>query len=164
MVTEEMRPAIGFLVSLRPTGLGEAIKVLVRELADRAMRAVEAAGGAPTLVDIAAAGRPDPEELARRFAGLIILGGADVDPALYGERPHPATSGMDTDEDRYEIAATRSALEHETPLVGICRGMQVMNVACGGTLVQDLGAETGHHGPLDAVMVDQQVQVTPGSR
>lgn len=164
MATEDTRPAIGLLVSLRPTGLGAAIDALVRELTDRAMRAVEEAGGAPTLIDIAAAGRPAPEELARRFAGLILLGGADVDPALYGEPAHPATSGMDADEDRYEIAATRTALEHDRPLVGICRGMQVMNVACGGTLVQDLGAETGHHGPLGAVMVDQQVSVVSNSR
>lgn len=161
---EDQRPALGVLVSLRPSGLGAEVDALVRQLADRAMDALEAAGGAPALIDIAADGRPEPGALTRQFAGLLILGGADVDPALYGERPHPATSGVDMDEDRYEIAAARAALDDGTPLVGICRGMQVMNVACGGTLVQDLGAETPHHGPLNALMVTQRVHVAPESR
>ena len=135
-----------------------------RELADRAMHALEAAGGAPALIDIAAAARPDPAILADRFAGLVILGGADVDPALYGEIPHPATYGVDTDADHYEIAAARAAFESGTPLIGICRGMQIINVACGGTLVQDLGTETPHHGPPDAIMVTQRVRIAPDSR
>jgi putative glutamine amidotransferase len=94
----------------------------------------------------------------------VILGGADVDPALYGAVPHPATYGVDTDADQYEIAVARGAVENGTPMIGICRGLQVINVACGGTLVQDLGAETPHHGPPDAIMVTQQVQIAPDSR
>lgn len=158
------RPALGVLVSLRPSGLGAGVDALVRELAERALHALEAAGGAPTLVDIAADGRPDPDALTGRFAGLLILGGSDIDPACYGARPHPATYGVDPDADRYEIAAARTALDHHTPIVGICRGMQVLNVAGGGTLVQDLGEETPHHGPPSAIMVTQRVQVEPASR
>jgi len=164
MKSENQRPALGVLVSLRPSGLGADVDAVVREFAERAVRAVAAAGGAPTLIDVGAEGRPDPEELAGRFAGLLIMGGSDVDPALYGEAPHPATYGVDSDADRYEIAAVRAALDHGTPLVGICRGLQVINVAFGGALVQDLGEETTHHGPPDAFMVTQRVRVAPASR
>jgi putative glutamine amidotransferase len=157
------RPPIGVLVSLRPSGLGAAVDAVVREFTDRAMRAIEDAGGAPALVDITDPAI-DAEALPKRFAGLLILGGADIDPALYDAQPHPTTTGVDTDADRYEIAAVRGALGHGTPLVGICRGMQVMNVAAGGTLIQDLGAETPHHGPPDAIMVMQRVRVESDSR
>jgi putative glutamine amidotransferase len=162
--SSDRRPALGVLVSLRPSGLGADVDAVVREFADRTIHALEAAGGAPVLIDIAADARPTPEDLADRFAGLVILGGADVDPAFYGELPHPATYGVDADADRYEIVAARSALDSGTPLIGVCRGMQVLNVACGGTLVQDLGAETPHHGPPDAIMVTQRVRIAPDSR
>lgn len=164
MESEDQRPAIGVLVSLRPSGLGGDVDAVVRKFAERAARAVDAAGGAPTLIDVGAEGRPAPEELTGGFAGLLIMGGSDVDPALYGEAPHPATYGMDADADRYEIAAVRAAIDHGTPLVGICRGLQVINVACGGTLVQDLGDDTPHHGPSDAFMVTQRVRVDADSR
>jgi len=164
MESEDRRPALGVLVSLRSSGLGEDVDAVVREFAERAAHAVEVAGGVPTLIDVGAETRPDPEELPRRFAGLLIMGGSDVDPALYGETPHPATYGVDADADRYEIAAVRAALDHGTPMIGICRGLQVMNVACGGTLVQDLGEPTPHHGPPDAFMVTQQVRLAPDSR
>lgn len=158
------KPALGVLVSLRPSGLGADVDAVVREFADQALGALEAAGGAFTLVDLAAAGRPDPAELSGRFAGLLILGGADIDPACYGALPDPATYGVDPDADRYEIAAIHAALADRAPIVGICRGMQLLNVACGGTLVQDLGAETPHHGPPRAIMVTQRVRVDPASR
>ncbi len=164
MESENQRPALGVLVSLRPSGLGEDVDAVVKEFAERVARAVEAAGGAPTLIDVGADRRPAPEELTDQFAGLLIMGGSDVDPALYGEAPHPTTYGVDTDADRYEIAAVRAALNCGMPLVGICRGLQVLNVACGGTLVQDLGEETLHHGPPDAFMVTQRVRVDADSR
>ena len=158
------RPIIGVLVSLRPSGLGADVDAVVRSFADRAVHALEMAGGAPVLIDITADARPDPAELIGQCAGLVILGGADVDPMLYGDRPHPATYGVDTDADRYEIAAVRGALNDDTPIVGICRGMQVINVACGGTLVQDLGEDTPHHGPPHAIMVKQRIDIHADSR
>ncbi len=158
------KPTIGVLVSLRPSGLGADVDAVVRSFADRAVHALEVAGGAPVLIDITTDTRPDPAELVGQCAGLMILGGADVDPVLYGDRPHPATYGVDTEADRYEIAAVRGALGDDTPIVGICRGMQVINVACGGTLMQDLGAETPHHGPPHAIMVTQRVHLDADSR
>ena len=164
MESEARRPALGVLVSLRPSGLGADVDAFVRELADRAVHALTEAGGAPTLIDISADALPNPDQLTDQFAGLLILGGSDVDPALYGERPHPTVYGVDPDADRYEIAAVHAALAADAPIIGICRGMQVMNVACGGTLVQDLGAKTIHHGPPNAFMVTQRTHLVPESR
>lgn len=158
------KPTLGVLVSLRPSGLGDAVDAVVRAFADRAMDALEAAGGAPILIDITADTRPDPAALLGQIAGLLILGGADIDPALYGAHSHPTTCGVDPDADRYELAAVHIALDTGTPIVGICRGMQLLNVACGGTLVQDLGMVTPHHGPPDAIMVTQRAHIDPQSR
>ncbi len=158
------KPMLGVLVSLRASGLGVDVDAVVRSFADRALHALEAAGGAPVLIDVTAGACPDPATLVDQCAGLVILGGADIDPAFYGDHPHPATYGVDADADRYEIAAVRVALDGGTPVVGICRGMQVMNVACGGTLVQDLGADTPHHGPPQGIMVTQQIDIHADSR
>lgn len=117
------KPTIGVLVSLRPSGLGEDVDAVVQLFADRAVHALEVAGGVPVLVDITADAPPDPAELIAQCAGLVILGGADIDPVLYENRPHPATYGVDTEADQYEIAAVRGALDDDTPIVGICRGM-----------------------------------------
>ena len=74
----------------------------------------------------------------------MLAGGADVDPASYGAARHPLTVDIDPRRDAFEIALVRRALERDLPLLGICRGMQIVNVACGGTLHQDL-PELLHH-------------------
>ncbi|MGA5819178.1 gamma-glutamyl-gamma-aminobutyrate hydrolase family protein [Kitasatospora sp. NPDC094028] len=78
-----------------------------------------------------------PEVLARLDA-LVIAGGPDIDPVYYGEPAHPLTEADSPERDRWEVALLRSALAAGMPLLGICRGMQVLNVVCGGTLVQHL--------------------------
>lgn len=156
-------PRIGVLVSLASLGLGAEIDAMAQHLTDRATAAIEAAGGAPEVIDITAP-TYDAATLTARFDGLLVLGGADVDPAMYGQERHPTVYGTDSAADQYEIDAVRGALSVGTPLVGICRGMQVMNVAAGGTLIQDLGADTHHHGVGTEIMVAETVQVQPASR
>ncbi|MGW6918706.1 gamma-glutamyl-gamma-aminobutyrate hydrolase family protein [Kitasatospora sp. NPDC054939] len=78
-----------------------------------------------------------PEVLARLDA-LVIAGGPDMDPAYYGQPPHPRTEADARERDVWEVALTRAALAAGMPLLGICRGMQLLNVVCGGTLVQHL--------------------------
>jgi putative glutamine amidotransferase len=86
-------------------------------------------------------GRHDPAEIVSRVKGVILLGGADVDPRLYGEEPHPTYSEAGSDRDAYEIALARAAVAADRPLLAICRGLQVLNVALGGTLVQDIPSQ-----------------------
>jgi putative glutamine amidotransferase len=114
----------------------------------------------PVLID-------DPDEALDRIDGLMLVGGADIDPATYGAEPHPATVGSVPERDAFELALVRRALERDMPVLAICRGMQVMNVACGGTLHQHLPALFGHEhhrrvlGSFDGA--DHDVRLTPES-
>jgi putative glutamine amidotransferase len=81
--------------------------------------------------------------------GVLLTGGADVDPAEYGEAKHE-TVELDLERDRYELAVARDAIARDMPLLAICRGVQVLNVAAGGTLVQDIPSQSTHPlGTLD---------------
>ncbi len=76
-------------------------------------------------------------------AGLLLTGGADVDPERYGEARHPTVTDVDAARDEYEIALVRAALAADLPVLAICRGLQVMNVASGGSLIQDIPSQVG---------------------
>ena len=109
------------------------------------VRAVEAAGGVPIVLPPQ---RESIDELLAVIDGLLLSGGPDVDPARYGDNyVHPATYGIDPDRDQFEIDLFDSALRRGIPTFGICRGIQVMNVALGGTLIQDVSTE--HPGASD---------------
>jgi putative glutamine amidotransferase len=104
----------------------------------------------------------DPEQLLDMLDGLILAGGSDVDPATYGAEPHPETRGTNEERDRFEVALARAALERDMPVLGICRGMQMLNVACGGTLEQHLDdVQTHRHTP--GQFGDHEVQLDPES-
>jgi putative glutamine amidotransferase len=100
------------------------------------VRAVEEAGGRPVLLPPSGEGA---EETLAALDGLVLAGGADIDPSLYGARRDPATTGIRPDRDRAEMALVARALEREMPVLGVCRGMQMLNVCRGGDLVQHLG-------------------------
>ncbi len=87
----------------------------------------------------------DPGEALDLLDGLVLAGGADIDPASYGARAHPETLDTVPERDRFEIALVRAAIERDLPVLGICRGMQLINVAYGGTLLQHLPERFGHH-------------------
>src|SRR5215211_3336962 len=112
------------------------------------VRAVETAGGVPIILPPQ---RDSIDQLLEIIDGLVLSGGPDVDPARYGDTyVHPATYGIDPDRDQFELDLFDSALRRGIPTFGICRGIQVMNVALGGTLSQDVStehpgaAEVGH--------------------
>src|SRR5437764_786601 len=86
----------------------------------------------------------DPDDLLDRIDGLILAGGTDIDPSCYGAERHPKTRQPVIERDRSEIALARRAIQREMPVLGICRGMQVINVALGGTLIQHLPDAVGH--------------------
>lgn len=99
-----------------------------------------AAGGVPVLTPTAL-DEATIYEFFRAADAVMLTGGDDVDPALYGEEKHEKTGGIDPDRDRVETALTRWAVAENKPLLGICRGIQVMNVALGGSLIQDIPSQ-----------------------
>src|ERR687894_2421176 len=84
------------------------------------------------------------DEVLDHLDALILAGGADVDPASYGAEPHRCTKGTRPERDAAEIPLARRAIDRDMPLLGICRGMQLLNVALGGTLIQHLPDDVGH--------------------
>jgi putative glutamine amidotransferase len=131
------------------------------------LSAVNRAGGLALLVSPDPQLTEDPDELLDRIDGLILTGGADVDPAFYGAERHPATNGTTPDRDEFEIALARRAVERDMPVLGVCRGMQIMNVAFGGTLIQHLPDAFGHEAhrrvPGSFDNADHDVRLTDGS-
>ena len=129
--------------------------------------AVQRAGGLAVMIPPDETLERDPDEVLDVLDGLVLAGGADIDPASYGEPAHPETKGTVPARDASEIALTRRALERDIPVLGICRGMQLMNVAAGGTLRQHLPEEVGHHehrrvkGSFDGA--DHDVRLAAGS-
>jgi putative glutamine amidotransferase len=103
------------------------------------------AGGCPLILPV---GDPDLAPTAvGALDGLILPGGGDVDPACYGERPAPETNSTEPSRDRWELACATAALARRLPVLAICRGCQLLNVALGGALVQDVTRATGErHG------------------
>jgi len=129
-------------------------------------RAVQAAGARAELLVPDEVDADAPDDLLARLDALIVSGGAaDVDPAHYGEARHPRTVPMSGGRDRFELALVRAALEAGLPVLGICRGMQVLNVACGGTLEQHLPDALGHegHAGQPGRFVDHEVRLEDGS-
>ena len=100
-----------------------------------------------------------------RIDALVLGGGADIDPESRGVVRHAETVGTNPDRDRFEIALALGALERGIPLLGVCRGMQVLNVACGGTLDQHIPDRLGHdnHRPLPGSWAEHDVRLEPGS-
>lgn len=99
---------------------------------------VRRAGGEPRVLDRQT---DRPSDVIRSVAGLLLAGGGDVRPSIYGESPHPEFSAAEAGRDEYEIDLVRLALEADLPVLAICRGVQVLNVARGGTLIQDIPSQ-----------------------
>ena len=161
-----MRPVIGICAAVERArwGVWETRAVL---LSREYVAAVQRAGGLALLLPPDPALEQDPDEVLDLLDGLILGGGGDIDPATYGAARHPETHGTVVERDRFEVALARRALDRDLPLLGICRGMQLMNVARGGTLVQHLPESHGHEdhrrspGSFDGA--DHDVRLAEGS-
>ena len=126
-------------------------------------RAVERAGAVPVLIPpIPPGGIP---RLIERLDGVLFTGGSDVDPALYGAVRHERTDEPDAGRDRFELALARAVVDARLPFLALCRGLHVVNVARGGTLVQYLPDTVGHdrHAPDRARLGFHDVRIDPAS-
>ncbi|MQA07193.1 MAG: gamma-glutamyl-gamma-aminobutyrate hydrolase family protein [Pseudonocardiaceae bacterium] len=124
--------------------------------------AMTAAGGVPMLVPPVGDGYA---EIVAGLDGLVLSGGADIAPERYAQRAHPKTVNIRPDRDAFEFGLLAAALDAGLPVLGVCRGFEVLNVAFGGTLTQHLPDEVGHtaHQPAPAVFGTVRVTLTEGS-
>lgn len=160
-----MRPLIGMTPSIMELEWAGAFRMPATVGWSSYTRAIAAAGGVPVV--LATDGHGVTEVLAA-IDGLVLPGGPDVDPSLYGETEvHPAVYGLNPERDRFEIELARAAVARNLPLLAICRGIQVLNVALGGTLYQDLPdqhpAHANHRQQAAASEPLHEVQLAPGS-
>jgi putative glutamine amidotransferase len=132
-----LRPTIGVIASHYPRpNSGSILAGIGRQY----LLAVESAGGIPLLIHLTR----DAAVLDahyRRCEGLLFAGGGDVDPAYFGQAPHPRLGAVEPLRDEVELALARRAVADAKPVLGICRGIQLLNIALGGTLYQDIAAE-----------------------
>jgi gamma-glutamyl-gamma-aminobutyrate hydrolase PuuD len=127
------------------------------------VRAIERVGGRPVLIPPSEDG---VEETLAAVDGLLFSGGSDLDPELYDQEPHEATFGVVTERDRAELALLQAALARDMPVLAVCRGSQVLNVARGGDLVQHLPDVVGDdkHKHTPGTFADHDVTLEPGTR
>jgi putative glutamine amidotransferase len=122
---------------------------------------VEAAGAIAVVLPPGA-----PAEVLDRLDGLVLSGGADIDPGRYGAPTDAATSGVRPDRDASEVALAAAALDRDVPVLAICRGMQLLAVATGGSLHQHVPDVVGHehHRPQPGTYGSHRVRIEPGTR
>lgn len=158
------RPVIGICAAIE-TARWAAWELLVNLSPRSYTLAVQRAGALALILPPDDVVAESPDELLDMIDGLILAGGSDIDPAAYGAKPHPETRGTRPERDRFEIALGTRALERDMPVLGICRGMQMLNVIQGGTLnqhVRDVGQNDLHrHTP--GAFTDHGVRLDPGS-
>jgi len=137
------------------------------------LHAIDKAHGLPSVIAPGFIGdAAEAHDLANQILdntdGLLLSGGADVDPEHFDEEPHEALGRIDTTRDPLELVLAREAVARDMPVFGICRGLQVLNVALGGTLVQDIPSEVSkkvlHETGDDRLVIGHEVDVEPGSK
>jgi putative glutamine amidotransferase len=154
-----MRPVIGIT-------LGDGDEPGMHAMREDYVRSVEQAGGVPLVLPPV---RPeDVPAILDRLDGVLLSGGVDVDPALYGQAAHPKLGRVNRRRDDFELALTAQALRRDVPILAICRGHQVLNVATGGTLVQDIASTIEgamkHEGKGPRSRHSHRVELAAGSR
>lgn len=157
-----MRPVIGITSYAEEArwGVWEAPAALIPL---SYVQAIERAGGRPLLVPPSLEGL---EETLDVLDGLLLSGGSDLDPETYGADAHPETNGVRPERDRAELALLEAALARDMPVLAVCRGSQVLNVARGGDLVQHLPEVVGHEGhkQTPGVFAEHDVDVLPQTK
>jgi len=162
-MTDQARPVVG-ICAVRERARWAFWNQEAHLVADSYVAPVRRAGGVALLLTVDPSG---PLELLDRIDGLMLIGGADVDPVSYGAPRDPATEFTYPERDEFELAMVRAAIERELPVLAICRGMQILNVAFGGTLDQNLVATDGSSPHRKVVGTfegsEHRVNLAPGS-
>lgn len=156
------RPVVGITTYVEPARWG-AWELEAALIPFAYVQAVERAGARPLLVPPSDEG---VEETLDVLDGLLLSGGSDLDPETYGAEAHPATSGLRPERDRAELALLEGALARDMPVLAVCRGFQVLNVACGGDLVQHLPEVVGDekHREVPGTFSEHPVRIEDGSK
>jgi putative glutamine amidotransferase len=160
------RPTIGVTAATEKVSYGVWSEVPAFMSPASYARAVQRAGGRAVLLIPDQGDTEDPDGVLDVIDALIVTGGAgDVNPALYGEEPHPETGPIQEERDAYELALVRAAIDRRMPVLGICRGMQILNVAYGGGIEQHVPDVVGHedHRHTPGTFGDHDVELEPGS-
>ena len=159
------RPLIGVCAAIERASFGVWSDEPATVLPLSYSRAIHGAGGMMAMLPPDRRSSEDPRDLLDRIDALVLGGGADMDAESQGVEAHPETIGTNPDRDRFEIALALGALDRGMPLLGVCRGMQVLNVACGGTLDQHIPDRLGHeiHRPVPGAWAEHEVRIEPGS-
>jgi gamma-glutamyl-gamma-aminobutyrate hydrolase PuuD len=158
-----VRPVIGITAYAEPEARWGAWTLPAAIVPLAYVQAVEHAGGRPLVVPPSNEG---VDETLDALDGLLLSGGSDIDPALYGAEPHPETFGIHRDRDRAELALLEGALERDMPVLAICRGSQVLNVGLGGALLQHVPEVVGseRHKEKPGTFSEHDVELLPGTR
>ena len=144
--------------------MGPVIGITRCSRLDDYVASIEQAGGRARVLEVS----ESPRKVLDEIQGLLLTGGGDVDPVFYRQERHPSVEDAEPGRDEFELDLARRALDADLPLLAICRGSQVLNVAAGGTLVQDIPtaiSTTLRHAanrPRNAIA--HEIMVTPGSR
>ena len=158
-----MRPLIGITTYSEPLASWGHWTLPAALIPLAYVRSVDRAGGRPLLVP------PSDDGVAETLDvldGIVFSGGSDLDPDTYGEEPHPETGDVRPERDEAELALMKAALERDLPMLAICRGSQLLNVARGGDLVQHLPEIVGDHKHkvTPGLFAAHDVRIDPGSR
>ena len=156
------RPVVGITAALHPAGW-TVWRDVEANISPRAYSvAVGAAGGLPLLLPPEEGTAREPDQVLDLIDALILSGGGDLDPGLYGGDSELETQAANPERDAFEAALARGALDRDMPVLGICRGMELLNVVCGGTLEQHV-AEAEIHLHTPGTFSDHDVRLEPGS-
>lgn len=161
------RPRIGITTYEEPASWSYWREVSAAVVPTAYVESVRAAGGMPYLIPPIATAGEDADDVIASLHGLVVVGGSDVTPDQYGELPHGSSAGWHETRDLVEVALIRAALEADLPYLGICRGLQLLNVVRGGTLLQhlpDVVADPLRHRPGLGQYGRHHVQIEPSSR
>ena len=155
------KPVVGITTYLTPAAWGAWSMEAALVPADY-VRGVVRAGGAPLLVPPGA----DVDATLEAVDGIVFSGGSDLDPELYGADAHAETSGVIRERDDFELALMRAALDRDLPILAICRGSQILNVALGGDLEQHVPDRVGTnvHKEVNGVFAEHDVEVVSDTR